>query len=122
LVSGILNQGIGFKHVFDIDCELGTIELLFMAAVVSAATKTNMLTGMSNDHENSRQLFCVCAVARRDVKKDISFSTKHGDGVGDRHGCVLVNHRTVTVTGHDQREQRCGLDFSRSGAGSWREQ
>ena len=34
----ILNQGIGFKNVFDIDCELGTIEWLFVAAVVSAAT------------------------------------------------------------------------------------
>ena len=72
-----------------------------MAAVVSAITKTNMLAGMSNDYENSRQLLCVCAVARHDVKKDVSFSAEHGDGAGDRHGCVLVNHRTVTVAGHD---------------------
>jgi hypothetical protein len=38
MIAGILNQGIGLKNVVDIDCELGTIEQLFVAAVVSAAT------------------------------------------------------------------------------------
>src|SRR5262249_39692764 len=111
-----------FKNVFGIDCELGTMERPFVAAVVSAATKTNMLTGMNNDHEYSKQLYCLFAVARRHVKKDLSFPAKHGDGAGDRHVRVPVNHRTITDVGHDQREQRCGLDFSRGDAGSRRKQ
>jgi len=122
MVTRILNQGIGFKNVFDTDCELGTIERLFVAAVVSAATKTNMLTGMNNDHKYFKQLQRIFAVALRRVKKGLSFPAKHGDDASDRHRCVRVNNRAITDVGHDQREQRCGLDFSRGNAGSWPKQ
>ena len=58
---------------------------------------------MSDDHEQSKQLHCDFAVARRDFKKDLSFSAKHRDGAGDRRSRVLVNRRTITDAGYDQR-------------------
>ena len=70
------------------------MERPFVAAVVSAATKTNMLTGMNNDCEYSKQLYCLFVVARRDVKKDRLFPAKYHDSAGDGYGRVLVKHRT----------------------------
>src|SRR5215831_19964873 len=54
-----------------------------------------MLTGMNNDHEYSKQLYCVFAVALRYVKKDL---------IRDCRGCSVCRYRCPRS---GARSQKC---------------